>query len=219
MNEPEIMTLEEVAEYLRVSERTVYDWIQKGEIPGGKIGTSWRFKRSDIVEWVNRKMGNTANSTKNTLNLNLNSLLTPDRILIMDDADKKSIIQQLVSSLAATEFVESPDDLMSGIIAREQLMSTGIGFGLAIPHVRLPSIKNICMAAAVVHNGVSDYETIDDEQVKLVFMIIAGETQHTSHLKLLSQLSAKLKNPLRRARLCDAVDNFHFYEILNSDIQ
>ena len=137
----------------------------------------------------------------------------------MDDADKKSIIQQLVSSLAATEFVESPDDLMSGIIAREQLMSTGIGFGLAIPHVRLASIKNICMAAAVVRNGVSDYETIDDEKVKLVFMIIAGETQHTSHLKLLSQLSAKLKNPLRRARLCDAVDNFHFYEILNSDIQ
>ncbi|MEG2076843.1 MAG: PTS sugar transporter subunit IIA, partial [Victivallaceae bacterium] len=97
-------------------------------------------------------------------------------------------------------------------------MSTGIGFGLAIPHVRLASIKNICMAAAVVRNGVSDYETIDNEKVKLIFMIIAGENQHSSHLKLLSQLSAKLKNPLRRARLCDVKDNFHFYEILNSDI-
>ena len=75
------------------------------------------------------------------------------------------------------------------------------------------------LAPAVLRDGVSRYETIDDEKLRLVFMIIAGEPQHTSHLKLLSQLSAKLKNPLRRARLCDAVDNFHFYEILNSDIQ
>ena len=40
----EILTIEEVAKYLRVSDRTVYDWAQKGEIPAGKIGTVWRFK-------------------------------------------------------------------------------------------------------------------------------------------------------------------------------
>ena len=44
----EILTIEEVARYLRVSERTVYEWAQKGEIPAGKIGTVWRFKKDDI---------------------------------------------------------------------------------------------------------------------------------------------------------------------------
>ncbi len=46
--EDDILTIEEVAKYLRVSERTVYDWAQKGEIPSGKIGTVWRFKKSEI---------------------------------------------------------------------------------------------------------------------------------------------------------------------------
>ena len=49
----DILTIEEVAKYLRVSERTVYDWAQKGEIPSGKIGTVWRFKKSEIEKWVN----------------------------------------------------------------------------------------------------------------------------------------------------------------------
>ncbi len=56
MGKPEIMTLEEVADYLRISERTVYDWAQKGEIPCGKLGTAWRFKRSDIEAWVDRQL-------------------------------------------------------------------------------------------------------------------------------------------------------------------
>jgi len=45
----DILTIEEVAKYLRVSERTVYDWAQKGEIPSGKIGTVWRFKKTEML--------------------------------------------------------------------------------------------------------------------------------------------------------------------------
>ena len=54
--EDDILTIEEVAKYLRVSERTVYDWAQKGEIPSGKIGTVWRFKKGDIERWVNERL-------------------------------------------------------------------------------------------------------------------------------------------------------------------
>ena len=56
--EDDILTIEEVAKYLRVSERTVYDWAQKGEIPSGKIGTVWRFKKSEIETWVNSSFVN-----------------------------------------------------------------------------------------------------------------------------------------------------------------
>ena len=54
----EIMTIEEVASYLKVSERTVYEWAQKGDLPGGKIGTTWRFKSSDIEKWINDRLDN-----------------------------------------------------------------------------------------------------------------------------------------------------------------
>ena len=51
-----ILTIDEVAKYLRVSERTVYDWAHKGEIPAGKIGTVWRFKKSEIEKWVDHRL-------------------------------------------------------------------------------------------------------------------------------------------------------------------
>ena len=52
----DIMTVKEVADYLRVSERTIYDWATKGHIPCGKLGTTWRFKRAEIEQWVNRRL-------------------------------------------------------------------------------------------------------------------------------------------------------------------
>ena len=49
------MTLEEVAQYLKVSKDSIYRLAQKGEIPASKIGNLWRFKREDIDEWMKRK--------------------------------------------------------------------------------------------------------------------------------------------------------------------
>lgn len=48
----EIMTLKEVAEYLRVAEKTVYRLVGEGKLPGFKVGGAWRFKRSDIERWI-----------------------------------------------------------------------------------------------------------------------------------------------------------------------
>ena len=56
MPDHDILTIEEVAEYLRVSERTIYDWANKGKLPCGKLGTTWRFKRSEIERWVDNRL-------------------------------------------------------------------------------------------------------------------------------------------------------------------
>ena len=63
----DILTIEEVAKYLRVSERTVYDWAQKGEIPSGKIGTVWRFKKSEIEKWVNKRLSSGGKSNDSVI--------------------------------------------------------------------------------------------------------------------------------------------------------
>ena len=51
----EFMTLKEVAEYLQLNERTLYKWVQKGSIPASKLGSTWRFRRSEIDTWVETK--------------------------------------------------------------------------------------------------------------------------------------------------------------------
>jgi len=51
----EIFTLKEVAAYLKIGERTVYRLVQEGKLPGFKVGGSWRFKRTDIEDWIREK--------------------------------------------------------------------------------------------------------------------------------------------------------------------
>lgn len=52
----EILTIKEVAAYLKLTEKTAYRLVAEGEIPGFKVGGSWRFKKADIEEWINKKL-------------------------------------------------------------------------------------------------------------------------------------------------------------------
>ena len=52
MSQQKLMTLPEVAEYLRIGQRTAYGWAKSGKLPGFKIGNAWRFDRSDMDKWV-----------------------------------------------------------------------------------------------------------------------------------------------------------------------
>jgi excisionase family DNA binding protein len=60
----EIMTLTEVSEYLKIAERTLYGYVQKGMLPGIKIGSAWRFRKSDIDAWLDEQKKLTEASTK-----------------------------------------------------------------------------------------------------------------------------------------------------------
>ena len=213
-NLPEIMTIEEVAQYLRVSERTVYEWAQKGKIPCGKLGTIWRFKRDDILNWVDSHLVTQEKKVWNFVPLILHGIFSAADVIIRDNADKGEILHALIDLISEKPEATSKDEIAEGIFHREQLMSTGIGMGIAIPHVRLSSVKDISMVAALVRNGIPDYETLDNIPVKLVFMIISRTDQHEDHLKLVSQLSVKLRNQNKREKLFSCKDSDDFIDIL-----
>ncbi len=59
----EIMTLQDVAEYLKIAERTVYGYAQKNLIPGIKVGSAWRFRKTDILAWLEDQRRLTEQST------------------------------------------------------------------------------------------------------------------------------------------------------------
>ncbi|MFA7172366.1 MAG: PTS sugar transporter subunit IIA [Kiritimatiellia bacterium] len=206
------MTIEEVAAYLRVSERTVYDWVSKGELPGGKIGTSWRFRRGDIEQWVNDRLGKTKSAAK--AGITTSAVLTPERVLILDSTSKKDVLFQLATLLTATPFIRKAEALISDIMEREELMSTGIGFGIGVPHVRVNYASNLVMAIAVCPNGLKDYLTLDDYEVKIVCMLVARQDQHAEYLRTLSNISTRLKGPEMRRQIIESQSAVEIYNCM-----
>jgi len=211
--ESEILTLEEVAQYLRVSERTVYDWAQRGEIPAGKLGTSWRFKRSEIESWVDRKLSG-RKPLDDTHTVDLKRVLTPDRIITLEAASKTDALNELVECLARAPQIKNEEELREGIFRREELMSTGIGQGIAIPHVRLDSVKDLGVALGICRTPLTDYPALDNMPVEIIIMIAAASDQHAYYLKTLAYLSGLLKDRTTREFVLSSEDTLRIYEVL-----
>ncbi|MCL2808757.1 MAG: PTS sugar transporter subunit IIA [Treponema sp.] len=217
MTEDDILTLEEVAKYLRISERTVYDCAQKGEIPAGKIRTAWRFKKSEIDRWVNEKLTSTHYNPQAS-QVNINSILSLHRILFLNHSAKKDVLLALSENLSAAPQVKNRQELSAEILKREELMSTAIGCGIAIPHVRLSSITDLVVSVGISQTNIVDFHPLDDEPVRLVFMIAAAQNQHVYYLQTLSWFSNKLKNKELRDSLLSAQTPQQVYDLLTGKI-
>jgi len=213
MVDDDILTLEEVAKYLRVSERTIYDCAQKGEIPAGKIRTAWRFKKSEIDKWVNERLVSTSLHPQITP-INAESILSPHRVIFMNYSSKRDALLALAENLAAAPQVKNRQELSTEILKREELMSTAIGCGIAIPHVRLSSITDLVVSVGVSRANIVDFQPLDDEPVRLVFMIAAAHNQHAYYLQTLSWFSTRLKNKKLRDSILVAQTEQQVYDLL-----
>jgi PTS system nitrogen regulatory IIA component len=190
----DIMTVEEVADYLRVSERTVYEWAQKGEIPAGKLGTTWRFKRSEIERWVDRRLAGGRRGV-GPQPFAIGNVLSRDRVVIIEETRKDAALRRTIEALARSSMVKDRGELTRAIFNREALMSTGIGFGVAVPHARLGSVSDLVMAVGVSREAITDYESLDGEPVRIICMVAAGINQHAEYIRALAAVSGKLKDP------------------------
>jgi len=213
MPDHEILTLEEVATYLRVSERTVYDWANKGEIPCGKIGTNWRFKRTEIERWVDQRLGAGRAAIRPDA-VPLAKVLTGDRVQMLDCESKEEALNALIDSLATAPEVKNRDELAREVFERESLMSTGIGFGVGVPHVRIHSVSELVMAVGINRKPIDDYASLDDQPVRIICMVAARADQHAQYLKILSAISGLLRQEAVRDALLAAKDSTEAYSIL-----
>lgn len=212
--EDDILTIEEVAKYLRVSERTVYDWAQKGEVPSGKIGTVWRFKKSEIEKWVNDRLSSGSKPVIPGEQVQVKNILSPDRIVFLNHSTKHDALLELANNLSTAPQVKMSNELAVEILKREELMSTAIGRGIAIPHVRLSSVTDLVMSVGISKCDIIDFQTIDDVPVRLLFMIAAAYNQHAYYLQTLSFFSSKLKNTELREALLNVNDPMEAYKLL-----
>ena len=143
------------------------------------------------------------------------SELLGERVFILKGKHTKTdVFKVLIDSVAEVEGMIQREDLEWGVLHRESIMSTGIGNGIAVPHVRSENIEKPCMALAIVPEGVTDYQSPDMKTVQLVFLIAAGGTQRATHLRILSSIGSLFYDGRLKAAFRASSDAKNCVEIL-----
>jgi mannitol/fructose-specific phosphotransferase system IIA component (Ntr-type) len=148
--------------------------------------------------------------------LKLNNYIDGNLIFLLQENKKREVLLQMINSICENKRLNNKERVNEAIFYRESLMSTGIGLGIAVPHVRIKGIKEPIVAVGIQKDGIPDYETIDNIPVKIVFLIIAGEDQHKEYIQILSLVVTKLKQSEVRERLIEAKSKEELYQILIS---
>ena len=111
--------------------------------------------------------------------------------------DKESVIRELVESLVKAGRIgaEDRDDIVRAIIKREELGSTGIGRGVAVPHTKHPSVERLVGTVGISHDGV-DFDSLDGEKVQLLFLLVSPPDRPGDHLRALENISRQLREDM-----------------------
>ena len=217
----DILTLSEAAAYLKLGERTIQRMIGRSEIPCARVGGQWRFLRSVLDDWLMSRMqvlprNELAPFLDATSGIVRVSPLV-DRETVVDRIEPGTpgdVLRQLVAPLERRGVVSDVDQHVRLLLAREQLSSTALGHGVAVPHVRRPS-ENPEGAPAVLlglcREG-TDFGAFDGRPVHLFLLL--GATSEAIHLRLLKRITLIFRDPdvLDTLLACDSagelVDTF-----------
>ncbi|WP_157014214.1 PTS IIA-like nitrogen regulatory protein PtsN [Mesorhizobium xinjiangense] len=125
--------------------------------------------------------------------MDLSDLIEVSAIMPALKANSKKQLLQLLAEKAAGITGIPEREIFDTILQRERLGSTGVGNGIAIPHGKLPGVKNITGVFARLETPV-EFEALDDQPVDLVFLLIAPEGAGADHLKALSRIARVLRD-------------------------
>ena len=129
------------------------------------------------------------------------TLLTVDRILTLDSArDKADVLFKLAETLKKSKFVSEPERIYEDILERERIMSTGIGAGIAIPHIHRKYVRGVLAALAILKKPL-DFNSIDGVPVHFVIMVLSSGEDHERYLKVIAKFAHALAADGVRNRL------------------
>ncbi len=143
--------------------------------------------------------------------IHLTDYVSPERVSFLKSASKADALREMVELISKDPRVGDKGKLLEAIAARDEIVSTGIGFGIAIPHARIESVKRLCMAVGLSQAGV-DYPSIDDKPVKILVLIAASAQDQNLYLRVLSRVMPFLKK--EREALLASKTPAEAYELL-----
>ena len=125
--------------------------------------------------------------------MNINDMLYADSFLVnFNGTSKKQVLDEL-SKLAEKKLKINSRTLLENITKREKLGSTAVGNGISIPHANVPNIEKCYVFVSTLVNGI-DFNSIDDQLVDIVFLLIAPDNNGSEHLQALAFISRLLRN-------------------------
>ena len=129
----------------------------------------------------------------------------------LNAGDKEGVIDELVQSLLDAGEIGSGEkgDIIAAIMKREELGSTGIGRGVAVPHTKHPSVNKLVGTVGVSNDGV-DFNSLDGEKVQLFFLLVSPPERPGDHLRALENISRQLRDDtfcrfLKQSRTADDI--------------
>ncbi len=187
------LTVREAAKLFNVSEKTIYRWVEQKALPAYRINKQFRFNQTELLEWA--AAGRTAISPDLLREPESEPLPDPVQALAaggihyrVAGADRDSVLRSVVELLRLPDHVDR-EFLLQVLLAREELGSTGIGDGIAIPHARNPIVLNVerpTITLCFLENPV-DFAALDGQPVTTLFTLVSLTVR--SHLHLLSRLA------------------------------
>ncbi len=193
----QVMTLAEVARYLKLAEKTVLRMVHKGEIPCAKVASQWRFLRPMIDDWLVAKMqvipkNDLARLIENGSDTVPLSRLIREELIVLDvrPGGKQEVLGQLVQPLVENNLVDEKERFLEKLMDRERMVSTAVGRGVAVPHLRNPRenpgggpvlVVGICRAG-------TDFGSPDGEKTHLFFLICTDS--EVVHLRVLARFNS-----------------------------
>lgn len=212
MDKP-VLTVSEVAEYLNLSDKTVLKMIRNREIPCARVGNQWRFVRQLLDDWLLEKTDpGTGNGLSRMISKNDGffqlSRLTRESLIRTDltPGDREHVLGQLIQPVLDQGIVADGEGLLAGLVERENMVSTALGQGVAVPHTRRPDrnlsespVISIGLCPAGVPFGAPD------RQPTFIFFLVLADTE-VVHLRLMSRVGQLLRNRDTREALISMKD-------------
>jgi len=134
--------------------------------------------------------------------IHVSDYVSSERVAFWDSASKEEVLKSLCEISRGK--VGDPDLFLEAVFQREAIMSTGLGMGVAFPHVKIPSIPEFFITIGIIRGDGVEWDSFDGNPVKVVFLIGGPDGQQTRYLGILSKLSLIVKNERVRNKLFDA---------------
>lgn len=146
--------------------------------------------------------------------VSVSNLLSEDLIEAELAAEsREEVFEELIDLLVDSGSLEYPDEALDALTDREEILSTGIGEGLAIPHAKMDDINNFLAAFARIPDGV-DFKSLDGKPAHLVFLLLSPKGEAGKHVRVLARISRILKNVSFREQLLEAETKETIYDLL-----
>lgn len=149
--------------------------------------------------------------------MRLDSLTEPELIFPeLDAATREEVLRDLAERLHEHQLIDSADELYGKLLEREQLGSTGVGSGVAIPHCKLRGLSQVVLAIGITRRGV-EFGAVDTEPVRLFFLVVSPTEAPAVHLQVLAAISRWLKENSHVSRLLELRDRQAIYHLLEGE--